>query len=229
MIFLHEVHTLDGTRHRDFETAVRDEWQAILAKTGTARLLWYCHQAHGTGRAYTVVTITAFRDGAAWQELALRVQHGDLQPWMRDLDQTRHDVEAKLLLPTPWSPMQEVDLDVEPSTSEHEPTLYMEDTGWPYEGRIDDYVAALGRVYIPMTRQSNLIDVQACFQPAFGSGRRREAILFQRLGDDRGLLRLLTHEEPASYPADSWMTTALTVRDRWESRLLRTAPWSPLY
>ena len=43
------------------------------------------------------------------------------------------------------------------------------------------------------------------------------------------LLRLLTYEEPESYPEDSWMTKALTLRDQWESRLLRTAPWSPLW
>ena len=70
---------------------------------------------------------------------------------------------------------------------------------------------------------------QACFQPAFGQVRRREAILWQRLRSNDNLLRLLTHEEPPSYPEDSWMTKALTLRDRWESRLLRTAPWSPLF
>ncbi|MHB8669026.1 MAG: hypothetical protein ACYDAD_00445 [Acidimicrobiales bacterium] len=229
MLFLHEVHTLAGLRSRDFETAVREEWQPILAKTGSARLLWYCHQSHGTGAAYTVVTITAFRDAAAWEELARRVQTGDLQGWMAELDQTRHEVMSKLLLPSPWSPMQEVDLGAGLPTEEHEPSLYMEDTGWPYEGRLDDYVRGLGELYIPMTASSPLIDVQACFQPAFGAGRRREAILFQRLRDQDALLRLLTHEEPPSYPPDSWMTKALSLRDHWESRLLRTAPWSPLW
>ena len=53
--------------------------------------------------------------------------------------------------------------------------------------------------------------------------------LIGRLTSNDNLLRLLTHEEPPSYPEDSWMTKALTLRDRWESRLLRTAPWSPLF
>lgn len=229
MLFLHEVHHVVGTRDRDFETAIRDDWQPVLAKTGDARLLWFLHQAHGTGPAYTVVTITAFRDAAAWQDLALRVQRGDLNGWVRELDQLRHEVHAKLLLPVPWSPMQDVDLDVPPATDEHEPSLYMEDTGWPKEGLLDDYVRALGELYWPMTQKSPLIDVQACFQPAFGNHRRREGILFQRLKDEGALLRLLTHEPPAAYPPDSWMVQALQIRDQWESRLLRTAPWSPLW
>jgi hypothetical protein len=116
-----------------------------------------------------------------------------------------------------------------PSAREtHEPAMFMEDTGWPHEGLLDEYVAALGEIYTPMTKGSSLIEVQAIFQPAYGSGRRREAILWQRLGSDQALLRLLTHEEPPSYPEDSWMTRALRLRDQWRSRLLRTAPWSPL-
>ena len=118
---------------------------------------------------------------------------------------------------------------VSASPAEHEPSLYMEDTGWPFEGKLDDYVRALGEWYEPMVRKSPLIEVQAFLQPAAGAGPRREVVLVQKLKDHSQLLRLLTYEEPESYPADSWMTKALTLRDQWESRLLRTAPWSPLW
>src|SRR2546423_12772974 len=104
MLFVHEVHQVVGPRSRDFEAAIRDDFQQLLAKTGDARLLWFLHQAHGTGPAYIVVTITAFRDAAAWQDLALRIQRGDLNRWARELDETRHDVRAKLLWPVPWAP-----------------------------------------------------------------------------------------------------------------------------
>jgi len=105
----------------------------------------------------------------------------------------------------------------------------MEDTGWPFEDKLDDYTRALGEWYEPMVRESRLIEVQAFLQPAPGAGPRREVVLVQKLKDHGQLLRLLTYEEPESYPEDSWMTKALTLRDQWESRLLRTAPWSPLW
>jgi hypothetical protein len=230
MLFLHEVHRLVGERSRRFEELMREELRPTLQKDGRGRLLWYFHQAHGTGRSYTVVTITAFTDAAAWHDVARRMQQGDLQALVAELDRSRHDVTGKLLLPTPWSPMQEVDFArVDRAPEEHEASLYMEDTGWPFEGMLDDYSRALGEWYEPMTRQSRLIEVQAFLQPAYGAGRRREIVLVQRLHDQGQLLRLLTHEEPESYPEDSWMTRALALRDQWESRLLRTAPWSPLW
>ena len=45
----------------------------------TRRLLYFMHLTHGSGRAYTVVTVTAVRDGAAYERLAARIQDGDLQ------------------------------------------------------------------------------------------------------------------------------------------------------
>src|SRR5205823_3609100 len=151
---------------RDFERAMRDDYRAILTKGDDARLLWYFHQAHGTGLSYTVVTVTAFTGAPAWHDFARRVQQGDLQGFATELDELRHEVRGKLL---------------------------------------------------------------AFLQPAAGAGPRREVVLVQKLKDHSQLLRLLTYEEPESYPADSWMTKALTLRDQWESRLLRTAPWSPLW
>ena len=42
--------------------------------------------------------------------------------------------------------------------------------------------------------------------------------------------RLLTSEVPARYKEPgTWMHDALALRDRWESRLLRTVDWSPWY
>jgi hypothetical protein len=230
MLLMHEEHRLVGTRSRDFEHAMRDDFRAILAKGDEARLLWYFHLAHGTGLSYTVVTVTAFTSARAWHDFALRVQRGDLQGFAAELDRLRHEVRGKLLLPTPWSPMQELDLArLDTAPAEHEPSLYMEDTGWPFEDRLGDYTRALGEWYEPMVRNSQLIEVQAFLQPAPGAGPRREVVLVQKLKDHSQLLRLLTYEEPESYPEDSWMTKALTLRDQWESRLLRTAPWSPLW
>ena len=86
MLFLHELHTVSG-RHEDaFELAIRDGYMPELARTDDARLLYYVKLAHGTGRAYQVITITGIRDGAAYGALAERVQRGSLRSWSADAD-----------------------------------------------------------------------------------------------------------------------------------------------
>ncbi len=234
MLFLHEVHEVIGQREDEFEAAVRDEWLPALAATDDARLLYFLHHTHGTGLSYNVVTVTAVRDGAAWERVVRRVDGGDLAKWAERLDGLRHDVTAKILVPLPWSPLQDVDFDAVAVTPErHEPTLFMEDTVWPYEGRLEDYVERSGAHYsAEMARARTtgraLLSVDASFRTAFGSHRRREVVLWQKLIRPEGLRPLLTREVPPEYKQPGmWMHDALDLRDRWESRLLRTARWSP--
>jgi hypothetical protein len=66
VLFMHEVHQVRGRAEDDFEAAFRDGWMPVLAADDDARLLWHADHAQGSGPAYTVVTITAIRDGAAW-------------------------------------------------------------------------------------------------------------------------------------------------------------------
>lgn len=232
MLFMHEVHKVRGRDEDDFEAAFREGWMPMLADGDDARLLWYADHAQGSGPAYTVVTITAIRDGAAWERLALRVQQGDLQKWMRRVDEFRHEVEAKLLVPLPWSPVQEVPLDTVPVDGrEHDVTLYMEDTMWPYQDKFEDYIDKCGEVYArSLDRPSSMLKIQAAFQPALGSHLRREVTLMQRIQRPEQLLELLRTQIPPEYRAPgTWMHDALDLRDQWTSRLLRTSSWSPLY
>jgi hypothetical protein len=232
MLFMHEVHKVRGRAEDAFEAAFREGWMPSLAAGDEARLLWYTNHAHGSGPAYTVVTVTAVRDGAAWERLARRVQKGDLQQWMRDLDELRHDVEAKLLVALPWSPLQDVDLDEVPVDGrQHELTLYMEDTMWPYEDKLLEYIDRCGEVYSKsLDRPTPMLTIEAAFQPALGSHLRREVALMQRIQQPDALLHLLRTEIPPEYRAPgTWMHDALDLRDQWTSRLLRTSSWSPLY
>ena len=82
MLLLHEVHTVAGRHEDEFEAAFRDGWMPTLGRDDDARLLYFLKLAHGTGRAYHLVTITALRDGAAYERLATRVQRGDLRSWV---------------------------------------------------------------------------------------------------------------------------------------------------
>ncbi|WP_231382643.1 hypothetical protein [Mycobacterium simiae] len=229
---MHELHTVRGRKEDEFEAAFRDAWMPLLGRGDDARLLWYANQAHGSGPAYTVVTVTAVRDGAAWEQLNLRVQKGDLQDWLHHVDELRHEVQAKLLMPLPWSPLHDVALDEIPVDGrEHEMTLYMEDTMWPYEDKFDEYIVRCGDVYAKSLEEpSSMLTMHAAFQPALGSHVRREVILMQRISRPDALLDLLRSHIPAEYRAPgTWMYDALDLRDQWTSRLLRTSEWSPLF
>ncbi len=233
-LYLHEVHHVRGRAEDDFEAAFREDggWMQQLGNGTDGRLLWYANHAHGTGPAYRVVTITAIADGASCERLARAVSHGGLREWARHVDTLRHRVQAKLLLPVAWSPIAELDLAAESSVpADHEPTLFMEDTGWPHAA-LDDYVDFWERDYLPLlSRQpesTRLLEIQACWVPALGAGRRPEAILWQRVHSHERLIDLLRTEVPPERRAPgTYMDNALDYRDQWESRLLRTAPWSP--
>ncbi len=232
MLFLHETHSVIGRCEDEFEEAFRGPGGFIerLGGDGDARLLWYLDHVHGTGPAYTVVTVTAVADGAAWERLSDRVRDGDLREWTGRVDRLRHDAHSKLLHPLPWSELQHVDLKSVPlEPAEHELVLFMEDTAHPHEGLVHEYIARAGEQYAPSLRRPNpLLQMVAAFQPAFGTGRRREIVLWQRVADHQALLRLLTAAVPPEVKAPgTWMHDALAVRDQWTSRLLRTSSWSP--
>jgi hypothetical protein len=235
VLFLRETHEVAGPREREFEAALRDAWLPGVAATAGARLLYVLRHVHGTGPSYRIVTWTALRDAAAWEELAGRVERGDLRATAGRLDELRHDVTAKLLVPLSWSPLQAVDLPAVPTRPPERPlALFMEDTVHPYEGRLEEYVERAGSHYAREMREHDargraLLHVEASFRTAFGSHRRREVLLWQRVVEPRGLLGLLTREIPDELQRPgSWMHDALALRDRWRSRLLRTLAWSPL-
>ena len=75
-----------------------------------------------------------------------------------------------------------------------------------------------------------LLEIQAAYRTAFGSQQRREIVLWQKVLQPEGLLHLITEEMPAEFKQPGrWMLDALQLRDQWQSRLLRTSSWSPLF
>lgn len=231
MFFIHEFHKVIGKRAGEFEAAYRDGWMPALAEGDDARLLWYLDLAHGSGLAYRVVTITAVSDGAAWQRLAERVAAGDLRAWARQLDGLQHECASRVMAPLPWSPS--IDLaDVPTAPSDHEPAMYMEDTMWPFPGKLGDYVEAAGGVYRRSLGSEGArvgLSIELAYQTIPGAGRSPEVTLMQRIADLAPLIHLLTHDIPPEVTGPgSWMHDALELRDRWRSRLLRSAAWSPL-
>ncbi len=232
MLFIHEVHKVVGKSAARFEEAYRDEWMPALGTGPDARLLWYFDLAHGSGLAYRAVTVTAVADGDAWARLAGRVARGDLQDWARRLDGVQHESRARVMAPLEWSPSigQLADIPTEPG--EHEPTMYMEDTMWPFPGKVRDYIREAGSHYrstLGAEGSQVQMSIDLALQTMPGAGRHPEVTLMQRLASLPPLVRLLTHDVPAQVTRPgSWMHEALELRDQWRSRLLRTATWSPL-
>jgi len=212
----------------EFGEAVRMRWRPLLEVDGQARLLWFWELAHGTSTSYEAVSITAVRDWDAWGTLVARAAaDARHQEWQRQVWALRHEVTSKILLPVPWSPLQHVDLGAEAGPpSGHGPGLYLHDTGWPFTGKLEEYVAALGSVYYPQTRRARMISVAACFTVAPGTGRHHEVVLLQKIEDWEQFSRLIARGEQGAQ-RHGWMEEGLRYRDRWESKLLRCTAWSP--
>lgn len=232
-IFMHEVHEISGGKMAEFEANFRDVWRPTIERHGDARLVWFWHLTHGTGASYQAVSITAFEGLGGFERYLSRVtEDGDLRAWTREIGSCRHEVTSKLLVPTPWSPFQAVDFQSARSgssssgSSSSQPAMYLQDTCWPYPGKLDGYVAALGSVFLPQVQQSGMISVAACWTTCPGTGKFHELVLLQKILDWSRFSHLLTDGEGNVRRGD-WMEEGLKHRDRWESRLLRTASWSP--
>ena len=234
MLYLHEVHRINGRDEDAFETHIDEGWLGALASTDDARLAWHLKLAHGVGRAYVHVTITALRDGNAYEKLACSVQDGPLRAWAAHADTLRHDVTGKIVLPLSWAPAVTPIDDIPTDGAAHQPTLFMEDSAWPHEAKLDDYLEAARTHYAPtlsaeQRNERSLLELVTVFQAALGATRRREVILWQRVLFPERLPGLFTRDLPEKVKAPgTWMHDALAVRDDWESRLLRTTTRSPL-
>jgi hypothetical protein len=228
VIFLHETHEVAGGKVTEFADAVRTRWRPLVEERGEARLLWFWELTHGTGASYQVTSITAVRDWATWGAL---VERGHSDARWREADAAlwdlRHEVTRKLLVPAPWSPLQDVDLAAPPATTTTDtPALYLHDTGWPYPGGLGAYVEALGSIYFPQVKQSKMISVEACWTVAPGTGRHHEVVLLQKILDWPRFTELLAKGEQGAQRG-GWMVEGLRFREKWESKLLRCARWSP--
>jgi len=227
VLFLHETHEVAGGKVGEFGEAIRTAWRPLVEARGEARLLWFWELTHGTGASYQVVSITAIRDWQTWGDMSERLRSdADWRACDAQLWTLRREVTRKLLVPAPWSPLQTVDLTAPEAAPAATPALYLHDTGWPYPGKLDAYVGALGSVYLPQVRQSKMISVEACWMVAPGTGRHHEVVLLQKILDWPAFSVLLTQGERPSRPSE-WMKEGLKYRDRWESKLLRPAEWSP--
>ncbi len=229
MLFLHETHEVVAGEMDAFEELVRTTWRPLVEERGEARLCWFWHHTHGTGPSYQAVSIPAVRDWATWGALVERDRSDPrFRDWHRRVWKVRKDVTAKVLLPTPWSKIQTVDLAAPPAETHTDvPTMYLHDTGWPFPGKLEEYTTALGAVFDAQVHQTRMISIEACWTTAPGTGKHHEALILQKILDWERFAHLITHGETGQQRG-GWMVEGLKYRDRWESKLLRCARWSPM-
>ena len=127
--------------------------------------------------------MTGVEDGAAWQRLARRMATGDLQTWARHLDGLQHESHGRILTALEWSPTIGPLADVPIEPSEHEPTMFMEDTMWPFPGKVHEYIEAAGTVYrraLGAEGSQVQMSIELALQALPGAGRYPEVTLLQR-------------------------------------------------
>ena len=74
------------------------------------------------------------------------------------------------------------------------------------------------------SRKRPFVSLSALSAP--GTGKHHEVVLLQKILDWDRFAHLITRGETGQQ-AGGWMVEGLKYRDRWESKLLRCARWSP--
>jgi hypothetical protein len=229
MLLVEETHSVIGRKTGEFEELVRDTWMPALARSDDCRLL-FCFRQFTVYDAFGYVTIVGVRDGAAYEELVHRLQGGDLADGAEQLDACRHDVQSRILVELPFAPLG-VDLgDVASSPGDVAASVYMEDSIYPYPGKLRALEHAIDTIYTrELAHRAPGLGIQACFRTAPGGGHHPEVIILAKWLDPSLLSYLIAGEQGPEPEPGGWMHEALKVRDQWKSRLLSTLPWSPLH
>jgi hypothetical protein len=220
VLFVHDVHAVMGERELDFEDSVRTEYAPAVGADADTRLLWYLNSTHGAGEAYKVVTITAVRDGSAWERLVERLRRGDLSTWAGRADAMRYGLTSTLLVALPSSPLTELDLESVPAEPQDHPVaVYREDT---LDGPGLDAVLD-GPPREPAA--DAVLTPAAAFRPAVDAAPRR-LVLYRVAEPDRWTPAFGRDAGWDDWPG-SW-TPALPPEVSGSSRILRTSSWSPV-
>lgn len=217
MLFVHDVHAVMGERELEFEDSLRDEYATGVADDDT-RLLWYFNSTHGAGEAYKVVTITALRDGAAWERLVERLRRGDLSAWAGAAEAMRYGLRSTLLVALESSPLAGLDLASVPDRPQDHPVgVFREDT---LQGD------GLDALTLDTASQTDPDAVMACVAAFRTALEPRLVTLLYRIADQE-------QWSPAfglDAGWDDWpgsLTRGLPAGVSGSSRILRTSSWSP--
>ena len=230
MLYLHQVHRLRRRDASGFEAILRDEYLPAVGRDAGTRLIWCVWSTDGAVAHTEAITMVAIQDTAALERLSSRCRSGDLASLHARLAHLRVDVQTRITKSLRYDPLK-VDLaDRCRSSRSNTPRgSYMHDFVPPCIGQRRGYEDAMANIYMAMT-DTELLDVVlwAGLEPVVGPVP--EQINISRINRTQAVVDLIAKEFPRDIKKlGSWMYDALNVRDHWTTRLVRCAPWSPLY
>jgi hypothetical protein len=172
----------------------------------------------------------ALEDGNALSDFSERVREGDLTSTINRLTLLRTDVATRLLKPLDYDPAQLRLEDVPTSLSTKPAVSYMHDFVAPVIGQNRAYADMMREHYMALTEtELSGVVLRYSWETAWGGGPMPEMFNLSEIRSPSALLQLIGNEIPGEYKQiGSWMWDALAVRDRWTTRLLRSAIWSPI-
>jgi hypothetical protein len=231
MLWLHQVHRLLPSTRDAFEQHVRHEWLPAVAARPGARLAWFGASSRGSKYADEAVTITGVTDGSALAELGARAHDGDLTATASALAALRTGVDTRVLESLDYDPLKITSVAEIPGEPQQQAgRYYMHDFVPPALGNMLGYEQMMRERYMALTEQDlSGVVLRISWRTVPGGGPLPEMFNLSEIRSTDALDRLVCEEIPREYKAmGTWMWTALEARDRWATRLVRSATWSPL-
>ena len=229
MILLHQVHLLKPDTATAFEELTRDRLLSQIASE-TARFAFYAVPTGAAIHQDEVITMIALEDGRALGEFSERVREGDLTGTVSQLASLQTDVTTRLLKPLDYDPAKLRLEDIPVSLTTKPAVSYMHDFVPPVIGQNMAYVDMMRERYMALTEtELSGVVLRYSWETVWGGGPVPEMFNLSEIRSPNALLQLVGKEIPGEYKQiGSWMWDALGVRDRWTTRLLRSATWSPI-
>jgi hypothetical protein len=229
MIIVHQIHSLVDGAADEFERQSRDEWLPRLADD-ESRFAFYAMPTGAAVRQDEVITMIACSDSGALGRLSDRVRTGDLGPLASSQALLRTGVATRILKPLDYDPSGLTMADIPAQACDRPPVAYMHDFVPPVIGQNRAYCDMMRERYMSLseTELSGVV-LRMSWETAWGGGPVPEMFNLSEIRSPEALLQLVGREIPIGYKQmGTWMWEALAVRDRWTTRLVRSARWSPV-
>ena len=229
MILLHQIHSVGTDAWSEFEDLTRSRWLRDIADDGT-RFLFYAVPTGAALHQNEVITMVALADGSALGRFVERVRNGDLTDTATRLAALRTGISTRLLKRLDYDPcaIELGDIPVDPV--DRSPVAYMHDFVTPVIGQNRAYIDMMRERYMALSEQElSGVVLRMSWETVWGGGPVPEMFNLSEIRSPDALLQLVGREIPAEYKKmGTWMWEALSVRDRWTTRLVRSVSWSPV-
>ena len=225
MIIIQEIHQVIGVQELPFEDSYRDTYLPAVATDPDTRLLWFGWAPHGGGQGYEAATITAARDLGAWDRLVERGRYGDLAAWATSIEAMRYSMQVHVCEVENVVPVDFADLNSVPGTAgDHAPSVLRLDSLRSADPR--GVLAALANA--AASSASGMLAPAGCWASILGGLDRAPVHILYRIGSPDDLRDALGAADPLHQWSGSLTVAAGLDDEPMETRLLRTARWSPL-